>query len=174
MNNIDYFRQKTIYSYDLYKNRKFFKKARAIVIKDNKLLVIKVTYNDGRIHYLLPGGGVDEGETIKVAAVRETLEEYNDNVEAIKYLGKQYYKVPMELDGEKFVSNRVEYYYICKYLSPSTNTEFGIEGEFTTKKDRTYEKTTLTLDQLKNIKCSDLNDMDEKNYQKLITYFESL
>ena len=38
MNNADYKRQKLEYSYSLFKARKFFKKARAIVIENNKLV----------------------------------------------------------------------------------------------------------------------------------------
>ena len=38
-------------SYELTKNRKFFRKARAIVIKDNKLLLIRIDYKDGRVSF---------------------------------------------------------------------------------------------------------------------------
>ena len=54
--------EKIKYSYELTKQRKFFRKARALVVKDGKLLLIKVDYNNGRVHYLLPGGGVDDNE----------------------------------------------------------------------------------------------------------------
>jgi len=174
MDNKEYQNQKLLYSYNLYKNHKFFKKARAVVIKDGKLLVIKVTYlEDGKIHYLLPGGGIDDGETVKQAVVRETLEEYNDNVEPIKYLGKQYYTIFMKKDGDKFPSHRVEYFYICKYLSTAKDNKFGIEGEFL-RTDRVYEKVSLSLEELKQLHHKDLNDMDNNNYQKLISYMEEL
>lgn len=172
MNNTEYVNSKILYSYNLKKQRKFFRKARAIVLRGTDLLVIRVNYKNNDIHYLLPGGGVDDGETIKQAVVRETLEEYSVNVRPVKYLGSQYYNVPMELNGEKFISNRVEYFYVCEYLSDATDTPFGVEGEFE-KDDRTYTKTTLSLAELKNIPSTMLNNMDQKNYDKLIAFIES-
>ena len=171
MNGLEYVSEKTKYAYSLFKQIKFFKKARAIVVKDNELLVIKVLYNNGDTHYLLPGGGVDEGESVKQATIRETLEEYNVNVVPVKYLGKQYYSVNMEINDEKFKSNRVEYFYVCKYISSATDTPFGIEGEFE-KSDRNYIKTTLTLEELKKINHKDLNGINQQNINKLIKFME--
>ena len=171
MDNNQYVNNKAIVVYNLLKNNKFSRKVRAIVIKDNKLLVIKIEYNNGKVHYLLPGGTVDEGETIKMAVVREVLEEYAINVKPSKYLGKLYYKVAMELNGEKFNSRVIDYYYICEFLSSADGTDFGIDGEFT-KKDRKYTKTTLSIDDLLNINHKDLNDMDKNNFNKLIEYMK--
>ena len=47
MSNADYKRKKLEYSYQLTKNRKFFKKARAIIIENKELLTIEVTYLNG-------------------------------------------------------------------------------------------------------------------------------
>lgn len=47
---------------------------RAIVIKDNKIAVIKRIKKD-RTYYVFPGGGVEEGETFKEAIIREIKEE---------------------------------------------------------------------------------------------------
>jgi len=55
----------------------------AIVLKDGKLLVVKSEYN-GQTFYLLPGGGIEEGETILQCAERETREETNIIVKAKK------------------------------------------------------------------------------------------
>lgn len=186
MNNADYKRQKLEYSYSLFKARKFFKKARAIVIENNKLLTIEVTYLNGAAddlarnpnrtsynkHYLLPGGGVDDGETPKQASVREAFEEYGVNVEAIKYLGKNYYTVPMEIDGVKFKSNRVEYYYLCKTVQGEENSRFGLDGEFESK-NKTYKKVKLSLEDIKKLKPADLNDMNQKTYDLLIEFLST-
>ena len=69
---------------------KYNNKVRAILIKDNKLLVS---------HYagltLLPGGKVDKGESLEDAMMRELKEEtgiiYNEN-ELEKYLEVKYYQ----------------------------------------------------------------------------------
>ena len=46
-------------------------RATCIVTRDGKLLLVA----DNKLTYLLPGGGVEPGETITEAAVRELLEE---------------------------------------------------------------------------------------------------
>ena len=185
MDNATYKRQKLEYSYSLYKKRKFFKKARAIVVHDKHVLLIEVTYlsgnatdlvkNDnrkaGNKHYLLPGGGVDEGETIKQAVIREALEEYGVNVKPEKYLGKCYYSVPMEIDGTKFKSNRVEYYYLCKLHGSHELEQFGLDGEFE-EKGKLYKKVKLSLSEIEKLDSSDINDMKKEVYDKLIEYLK--
>lgn len=165
--------EKIKYSYRLTKNGKFFRKARAIVIKDNKLLLIRINYNDGRVHYLLPGGGVDDGETIKDAIIRETLEEYNAEIDIIKYLDKQHYHIDLEYNGEKFRSNRVEYYYLCRFKNFSNVADFGIGEEFK-KDDRTYTKVELSLDEILKLKPQNINSMCERTYEKLIFFMKTL
>ena len=160
-------------SYNLTKNRKFFIKARAIVVKDKKLLLIRVDYKSGHVHYLLPGGGVDEGETIKQAIVRETLEEYNAIATPVKYIDKQYYNINMELDGEKFVSHRVEYYYLCKFEKFVSDMPMGIDGEFESK-EKTYTKVELSLEEILKLEPRNLNDMNQRTYDKLVSYLKSI
>ncbi len=186
MNNIDYKRQKLEYAYSLFKSKKFFKKARAVIVENGKVLAIEVTYLNGvqddlarnenrknyQKHYLLPGGGVDEGETIKQATVREAFEEYGVSVKPVKYLGRNYYSVPMNIDGTKFASNRVEYYYLCKVTNTDESAAFGLDGEFSAE-NKTYKKVKLSLEDLKKLDCSDLNDMNKKTFDMLLTYLET-
>lgn len=186
MDNAAYKRQKLEYAYSLFQKKKFFKKARAIVVENGKVLLIEVNYlngaaddlarNDNRKgynkHYLLPGGGVDEGETIKQAVVREALEEYGVNVEPVKYFGKSFYTVPMNIDGTDFKSNRVEYFYLCKVLSDDKSAGFGLEGEFSAK-NKTYKKVKLSLDEILSLNHADLNDMNEKTYNLLVDYLKN-
>ena len=173
MDNKEYVNQKALTAYNLLKNNRYSRKARAIVIQGNSLLVIKINYNNDDVNYLLPGGTVDDGETTRETVVRETLEEYNIITKPIKYLGKLHYNVDMEWNGEKFTSRVIDYFYICQFIANASDLEFGIEGEFT-KNDRRYTKTKLSLKELKKLNHKDLNDMDEKNFQKLIAYMESI
>ena len=169
----EYNLEKNAYAYNLYLNHRYFRKARAIICKDKKLLLIKITYADGHIHYIFPGGGVDDGESSKVAAVREAYEEYGVVSKVVKCLGRQYYSCKIKYGDKEFKSNRIDNYYICEYLSTDTNSPFGISGEFNAD-DRVYEKVALSIEDIKKLQHFDLNSMNEKNYNKLLSYMESL
>ncbi|MFD0716083.1 NUDIX domain-containing protein [Paenibacillus sp. GCM10027626] len=46
-----------------------------MVVKDDSVLLVKITYGANKDHWMLPGGLVEEGETFQEAAVREVKEE---------------------------------------------------------------------------------------------------
>ena len=94
------------------------------------------------------------------------------NVKPVKYMGKNYYSVPMEIDGVKFKSNRVEYFYLCEIINSSESENFGIEGEFEDK-NKIYKKTKLSLSDIENLDASDLNDMNKKTYEALVAYLKA-
>ncbi len=55
----------------------------ALIIKNNKLLLVEL--NDGNgLHYNLPGGGVEQGETLVEAVRREALEEASIQIDVGK------------------------------------------------------------------------------------------
>lgn len=76
----------------LYKLRKtawFFirpmtKGARAIIIENNKVLLVKHSYQD---QFFLPGGKVNKGETYDAGLIRELKEELNMDVQNLTYFG---------------------------------------------------------------------------------------
>jgi ADP-ribose pyrophosphatase YjhB (NUDIX family) len=71
---------------------------RAIVFRNDKLLVIKRD-NFGKQYLVLPGGGVEEGETPEEAVVREAKEETSTDIEIVRkvYDQKSYKQYPKQL-----------------------------------------------------------------------------
>lgn len=64
---------------------------RAIVIEGDDVLLMfrrKITNGIVNEYYAIPGGGVEEGETLKQATIRELKEELSIDIEIISYLGK--------------------------------------------------------------------------------------
>ena len=72
--------------------------ARAIIVRDDKLLVMKRN-KYGDIYYVLVGGGVDPGETPERAVVREVAEE--SSLDLKKY--KKYLSSRLGIDLAKSI-----------------------------------------------------------------------
>ncbi|KRE30268.1 NUDIX domain-containing protein [Paenibacillus sp. Soil522] len=49
--------------------------AAGLIVKDDHVLLVKVTYGANKGYWMLPGGFVNEGETFQEAAIREVEEE---------------------------------------------------------------------------------------------------
>jgi len=80
----------------------------------------------------VPGGGVDEGETIEQAVVREAKDETGMVVKPVEVLCQANYDVPMKYKSKEFVSKRRETYYICEIVDEA-NEQHGLEGEYAGK-----------------------------------------
>lgn len=98
--------------------------AKAIIIKDGKLLCTKNEDQTG-IFYLLPGGGQEKGETLKEALKRECIEEISAEVEVEdiifirEYIGKNH-----EFSKWDYELHQVEYMFKCVIISEK-NIETG-------------------------------------------------
>lgn len=173
MNNEEYRNSKhKVYYEDYFLKNKMFKKVRALIVKDNKLCAIKVSYKDGRdTEYLLIGGGVDGDENVRDAVIREAKEELNANIEIVKYLGKKYFNKHTSYQDKKFLSKRVEFFYLCKYLNQNDNKLFGLEGEFD-RPDREYSVIELSIEDLKEITYKNIYHMPENIYHRLLQEME--
>lgn len=168
----EYEEQKNKLAYELFKQKKLYVKARAIIFKDNKILLLKnINKKTGKIKYMLPGGAVENNETIKNAVVREALEEFGVNVNPIKCLGKEYYNLKTTYNNTEFVSKRVEYYYLCEYINDVLNAPFGVDGEFDDE-DEINQKISLSLNEFKTIKPSQINHLTNKTFNKIIKGFK--
>ena len=89
--------------------------AKAVIIKDSKLLAIKL--NDGKEEwYILPGGGQDSEEMLPQTVEREVREETGIEVKC-----KDLLFVIEGVHGEGF--HRIDLVFLCEYLGKAENAE---------------------------------------------------
>lgn len=110
---------------------------RGIIITDKGLSVIfrrKIKENEIKEYYVIPGGGVDEGEDLQEALKRELREELNIEVEVI------------DLAFKTESDDRIEYFYNCKYL----NGTFELNGEELERNsnENYYEPTFINVSKI--------------------------
>lgn len=112
---------------------------RGIIVTDKGLSTIFRRKN-GKEYYVIPGGGVEEGESLEEALHRELEEELNIKVN----INKLAYKIESE--------DRIEYFYECDYISGS----FTLNGEELERmsEDNYYEPTFIKIDKLDNYNLS--------------------
>jgi len=96
------------------KKKKVRNSAKAVIIRDGRLLVIIKRDQDGT-YAVLPGGGQDWGETLPDALTRECLEEIGTEVKVRKLLFIREYRS----DRHEFAEvspdvHQVEFYFKCK------------------------------------------------------------
>jgi len=70
-----------------------------IIVNEKKEILVLFRKKHG--HYELPGGKVEQGETIEQAALRECKEETGVNLELIRYIGHE----DFEIEGKSFRSH---------------------------------------------------------------------
>jgi len=88
--------------------------AKALIIKDDKMLAIKI--NDGKEEwYIMPGGGQDVEELLPDTVCREVAEELGLLVEV-----KNLVFVIEGVHGEQF--HRVDLVFLCEYISEIENS----------------------------------------------------
>lgn len=54
--------------------------ARALIVHDDRLLMLRKEYEDGRVRFALPGGAQEYGETLQATLERECVEEIGTEV----------------------------------------------------------------------------------------------
>ena len=114
--------------------------SRAIIINDNKLLTMyrRKLLSDGtyKEYNVIPGGGVEEGETLEDTVIRELKEEMCVDIKVLNYLGYR--------EDEK----SIEHYYKCEIVSG----ELKVGGEESKKNSETnyYEIKYIDIDKLED------------------------
>lgn len=89
--------------------------AKALIIKDGKMLAIKIKDKDEE-WYILPGGGQESEELLTDAVCREVEEEMGIRVET-----KELVFVIEGVHGEAF--HRVDLVFLCDYIGDAPNAE---------------------------------------------------
>lgn len=124
-----------------------------ILLKDNKILFVKHRKNNEE-YYLLPGGGVDFGESFEIALKREFMEEVNLEVEVDKLC---FISEGIDPKGEKHI---VSMFFLVNYVSgelkvPDEERIIGVEylNDEDIEKNPVYPniKTQLLLKNFNNI-----------------------
>ena len=114
------------------------KTARAIIIDNGKLLVFyrrKIINGEVVTYYAIPGGHLEDNETLEDTVVRELKEEMNLDIKILDYLGMI------------FVDNQEEYYYHCKIIGG--DIKFGGEEFDRCNDDNYYEIRWVSVDEIK-------------------------
>ena len=121
--------------------------SRAIIIEDGKLLTMfrRKIKNDGSIkeYYVIPGGGLEENETLEENVIRELKEEFNVDIEVIKFLESVEYK------------DTIANYFLCKIVNGTP--KLGGEELERMSESNYYEVRFVDLNELDNI---DINAKD--------------
>ena len=113
--------------------------SRAIIIEDGKLLTMfrRKIKKDGSVkeYYVIPGGGLEESETLEENVIRELKEEFNVDIEIIKFLSTEEY------------DDTIANYFLCKIVNGTPK----LGGE---------ELDRITPENYYEIRYIDLNDID--------------
>lgn len=121
--------------------------SRAIIIENGKLLTMfrRKIKKDGSVkeYYVIPGGGLEENETLEENVIRELKEEFNIDIAIVNFLGTEEY------------DDTIANYFLCKIVN-GTPKLGGEELERMTKENY-YEIRYIDL---KNIDSYDINAKD--------------
>ena len=115
------------------------KTVRAVIVKDDKLLVFyRRRVKDGKVftYYSIPGGHLEDNESLEETVIRELKEEMNIDIELLKYLGM------IVVDCQE------EYYYYAKIVGGEI--QFGGEELGRCNENNYYEIRWLSLNELDN------------------------
>src|SRR4051812_9416940 len=97
----------------------------SVIIENNKVALIKRT-RDGKVYYVFPGGGIEQGESPEQAAIRETFEELGLHINIQEAFGIIHF-------------NGVQYYFLSEIIGGTFGTRTGEEFTHKDRNRGTYE-----------------------------------
>lgn len=136
------------------------KRAVAVIIKDNKILIIR-RIKDGLEYFVFPGGSVEKGESVKEAVIREMKEELSLDIKIDRFLFKIF------VTANEYDSGRMSYFYLVKKFR-GTPKLGGPEKERMNKNNQYYPEWK-SLNQLKEL----TNLYPEEAKTKFIAFYNN-
>jgi len=132
-------------------------RVRAVIIKDNKVLLIKRT-KENLVYWVIPGGAVEKGETKEEALMRECKEELGIEIKIKELL--------LEMPSEKLeTKGHQEYFYLGDIIGGELGAGQGPEFQLDSIYQGSYDiewknindlkKINLKPEEIKNIIISD-------------------
>lgn len=140
-------------------------RAAGILIQEGKILLIhRIKEIEGKIreYYVIPGGGIEEYETIEDAVIREIKEEVGIDVEIIQNKSKYI------LEEE----NKIQYFMLVKQLSGEFGT--GTGPEFTDESYAKNGKYLIEMVSIEDILNNKINMVPEEIKEQFINDIEKL
>lgn len=102
----------------------------ALIEQNGKYLLVKEVLEDNREYWIIPGGGVDFGESLEEAIKREIKEETGLDIEIIRYIQHK------EAIFPEYNYHTIIFLFLAKPLNKNLIFEDKIlEGGFLTKKE---------------------------------------
>lgn len=115
---------------------------RAVLIYNENFVVLIKRVKDGRLYYILPGGGLEENETLEECVLREIKEETNLEAEIIKHIGKV-------LHNHEETINQEHHIFLCK--NTSQEIKLGGPEQDRISENNYYEPVTIEFDKIKDL-----------------------
>jgi 8-oxo-dGTP pyrophosphatase MutT (NUDIX family) len=114
-------------------------RARAIVIRNNHIALIK-RHREGRVYYVVPGGGMEAGESPEQTAIRESREELGLEISIQRLLAKVTYH------------GREQFYFLARVKGGHFGTGKGPEmtGKYPPERG-TYTPVWMPLSEIEKI-----------------------
>ena len=109
-----------------------------VVLKDGKILLGERNKKNANGYWVLPGGGVEWGETIMEAAVREIKEETNLDIEILKFICHK-----------EVIATHADYHTVVFfYLAKPKNTEIKVSDDLS-------DAGFFSIDEIRKMKTVD-------------------
>lgn len=134
-------------------------RAAGILLKDNKVLLMW-RHNKGSTYYVIPGGGIEEGESIEQALEREMYEEVN--LKVTKY--SKLFEFVNDFSS-KYNAPRMDHYYLITEFAGEI--KLGDPELSRQSPNNIYRPEWVEIDKL-----AELNLMPEEAKGRLISHFE--